>query len=130
MTRAWIAAAALALRAGSAAAQEPAAVRPGMREAEVTARWGEPIVARTAGSWRYLYYRNGQLRDPRTYDVVFLQDGQVVDAIVRAPGRSYLGTSSSPVNRLPEFTPPRRTAPGAAGAVTGVRVTSPDTTYR
>jgi hypothetical protein len=83
-------------------------------------------VARRSGDWSYLFYRNGRQDDPRTYDLVILQGGQVVDAIVRAPGRAYTGVSSSPIGRLPAFTPPRRAAAATpAGAVTGVRVNPP-----
>ncbi|OGT96196.1 MAG: hypothetical protein A3I79_07355 [Gemmatimonadetes bacterium RIFCSPLOWO2_02_FULL_71_11] len=101
-----------------------------MSEADVTTRWGEPVAVRRTGDWTYLYYANGLERQAGFWDVVFLQGGQVVDAIVRAPGRTYLGQSSSPPERAPQFTPPaqppanpRPDAAGAPGAVTGIRVT-------
>lgn len=109
------------------------AVRPGMSEADVTTRWGEPVAVRRIGDWTYLYYANGLERQAGFWDVVFLQGGQVVDAIVRAPGRTYLGQSSSPPERAPEFTPPAQPpanprpgaagAPAVPGAVTGIHVT-------
>ncbi len=99
------------------------AVRPGMSESDVRARWGEPVARRAVGEWTYLFYDN----DERYYhDVVFLQGGQVVDAIVRWSGRSYLGQSSSPPGRTPVFTPPAGQAtpqPASPTTVTGVRLT-------
>jgi hypothetical protein len=116
---------ALALVAGSAAAQDTTtAVRPGMTEADVINRWGEPVAIRRLNDWTYLFFTNDCERECGYYDVVFLQNGQVVDAIVRSPLHMYLGQSSSPPERLPAFTPPRTQpdAPGAQGEVTGVRV--------
>jgi hypothetical protein len=102
------------------------AVRPGMTEADVTARWGDPVAVRRVNDWTYLFFRNGQERELGFYDTVFLQGGQVVDAVVRSPDHVYLGTSSSPPGRIPEFTPPRQPPGiGAAGEVTGVRVNAP-----
>jgi hypothetical protein len=109
-----------------AAAQDSAtAIRPGMSEADVRARWGEPVAVRRANDWTYLFYSNGNERQVGWYDTVFLQGGQVVDCIARGPGHHYLGQSSSPGNRTPERTAPAQTAqPGdASGTVAGVRVT-------
>jgi hypothetical protein len=114
----------LALAAPARAQDTTRAVRPGMTEAEVRARWGEPLAVRRANQWTYLFYENGI--ETQYHDVVFLLDGQVVDAIVRMPGRTYLGQSSSPPDRWPEFTPPRgapQPAVGSSATVTGVRVT-------
>lgn len=110
------------LAASSAVAQDTTfAIRPGMTLAEVQSRWGEPLAIRQVGSWTYMFYEN---LAPHYHDVVFLHNNQVVDAIVREPSRMYLGQSSSPPGRMPEFTPPRREQPEAgAGTVTGVRVT-------
>ena len=99
------------------------ALRPGMNEADVLQRWGEPIAIRRLNNWTYLFYENGMERELGFYDTVFLQGGQVVDAIVRMPGRTYLGTSSSPEGRLPEFTPPNRTPTPGAAVVGGATVT-------
>jgi hypothetical protein len=41
-----------------------------------------------------------------TLDVVILEKGQVVDAIVRANYHQYEGVSSSPADRKPAFTKP------------------------
>ncbi len=100
------------------------AVKPGMTEAEVVARWGNPIATRTANDWTYLFYRNGEERSWGYYDVVMLQRGQVMDAIVRSPDHPYAGESSSPEGRTPVFTPPHRQPSDSArgAAVTGVRV--------
>jgi len=108
----------LALTAATASAQDSTtAVRPGMSEADVRARWGEPLAVRRANEWTFMHYVNGVEDSYRYHDGVFLQNGQVVDAIVRMPGRLYLGQSSSPPDRYPEFTPPRTpTQPGAANA--------------
>ena len=97
-------------------------VQPGMTEADVRARWGDPAAVRTANQWTYLFYHNGRERAAGTYDVVFLQNGQVVDAIVRGPEHAYGGQSSSPEGRVPEFTPPRQPADSSGAPVTGVRV--------
>lgn len=118
---------AAALGAAPLAAQDTTtAVRPGMTEAEVRSRWGEPAIVRRLNNWTYLFYRNGQERQIGYYDTVFLQNGQVMDAIVRSPDHLYLGQSSSPPDRMPVFTPPTQppetTAPGA---VTGVHVNAP-----
>jgi hypothetical protein len=77
-----------------------------MTRAEVVAVWGEPIAERAVGSWTYLYYRNGCEVSCGTFDVVFLDNGQVVDAVVRGPGHTYAGVSSSPPDRPAAFTPP------------------------
>ena len=116
----------LACAAAPAAAQDTTtAIRPGMTEADVRARWGEPLAVRRVNDWTYMFYANGQ-RHYGYDDVVMLQGGQVMDAVVRAPEHVYLGKSSSPPDRLPEFTAPRQSPPsGGPGAVTGVRVTPP-----
>lgn len=122
---------AAAFAAAPVAAQDTTnAVRPGMREADVVARWGQPVAVRRSGDWTYLFFLNGAERELGFYDTVFLQGGQVVDAIVRAPEHVYAGTSSSPAGRVPVFTPPRQAPPptSSAGAVTGVRVTQTPTT--
>jgi hypothetical protein len=114
--------------AGPLVAQDTTrAVRPGMTEAEVRARWGEPVAVRRLNDWTYLFYRNGDERYYGYYDVVFLQNGQVMDAVVRSPQHVYAGQSSSPPDRMPSFTRPDQ-PPGTAGsgaAVTGVHVNAP-----
>jgi hypothetical protein len=81
-------------------------VAPGMSRDDVVNVWGEPVAERMAGSRMYLYYRNGCEASCGTFDVVFLDNGAVVDAIVRGPGHEYAGASSSPAGREGAFTAP------------------------
>ncbi len=90
--------------AASAAAQEVTSIKPGMSEAAVRSVWGEPLTVRKIGVMSYLYYRNDCLKRCGTYDIVFLEHGQVVDAIVRDRHRRYDGIASSPVERKPQPT--------------------------
>ena len=82
-------------------AQEVKVIKPGMTDAEVRTAWGEPFTLRKSGVHSYLYYRNDCLKRCGTYDIVFLEGGQVIDAIVRDRGRRYDGIASSPVDRKP-----------------------------
>ena len=104
--------------------QGGSAISPGMTEAQVVALWGAPAAKRTAGAWTFLLYPNGVEREVRFMDVVFLQNGQVVDAVLRGAGHVYTGQSSSPPGRVPEFTAPGHggAANPAGGSVTGVRI--------
>jgi hypothetical protein len=77
-------------------------VSPGMTRDQVVAVWGVPVAERTQGAHTYLYFRNGCEVTCGTFDVVFLDDNQVVDAIVRGPGHTYSGVSSSPTARTPQ----------------------------
>jgi hypothetical protein len=88
-------------------------VRPGMTRIEVVAVWGEPVTERMSANRTYMYYRNGCEVTCGTFDVVFLEGDQVVDAIVRGPGHTYAGMSSSPPEREAEFTPPGTEGGGA-----------------
>lgn len=81
--------------------QDTGTLDPGMRESDVYSLWGPPVSVRRAGQWTYLYFRNGCEYSCGTYDVVFLQDGQVVDVIHRWPGHRYSGQSSSPPGVVP-----------------------------
>jgi hypothetical protein len=85
-------------------------VNPGMSRMDVVAVWGPPATERSAGDYTYLYYRNGCEVTCGTFDVVFLQNDQVVDAIVRGRGHTYSGMSSSPPNRAAEATLPGGTS--------------------
>lgn len=113
---------------GAAAAVAPAqptggSVKPGMSDADVRAAWGDPVAVRRMNDWTYMFFRNGRERAVGTYDVVFLQGGQVVDVIVRSADHVYAGVSSSPEGRTPEFTPPEQPAADtSSGAVTRVRI--------
>ena len=81
-------------------------VNPGMTREQVVATWGPPVAERMYGNREYLYFRNGCEVSCGTFDVVFLEGGQVIDAIVRGLGHEYTGVSSSPPDRAPGFTPP------------------------
>lgn len=76
-------------------------IDPGMSEAEVYALWGAPVGVRRAGEWTYLYFRNGCEWSCGTYDLVFLQSGKVVDAVLRWPGHNFSGQSTSPPGVVP-----------------------------
>lgn len=89
------------LLAGAVTAQEPPTIKPGMTEADVRAAWGEPLAVRKIDDRTYLYYRNDCLRTCGMHDIVFLEGGQVVNAIVRDKGRRYDGVSSSPAEKPP-----------------------------
>ena len=80
-------------------------IQPGWTAEDVVSVWGDPVLERTVGDWKYLYFRNGCERACGTYDLVILERNQVVDAIVRGTGHTYAGVSSSPPGRLAEFTP-------------------------
>ena len=81
-------------------------VDPGMTVEEVIAVWGDPVLERSTGEWTYLYFRNGCEIACGTYDVVLFESGHVADAIVRGPGHTYSGESSSPPGNQAQFTPP------------------------
>jgi hypothetical protein len=96
--------------AGSLSAQDVKTIKPGMTDAQVREQWGEPLTVRKIGIMSYMYYRSNCLKTCGTNDVVFLENGQVVDAVVRDKSRKYDGIASSPADRKPEPTAP------AAGA--------------
>lgn len=122
------AAIALALVASSLGAQQPATpaaaqpapatrtIDPGMTREQVVGALGEPSGARTVGTRTYLFYRNGVERRAGTQDVVFLENNAVVDAIFRAPGRRYTGTSSSSPSVRPAPTNVQSVPAADAGA--------------
>jgi len=92
-------------------------VNPGMTRDDVLGQWGTPATEREMGDWTYLYFRNGCERRCGTFDIVFLQGGQVVDAVVRAPNHAYSGVSSSPPNSEALFSPPQSTVPDTLGTI-------------
>jgi len=77
--------------------EDTGTVMPGMSERDVYSLWGRPVAARRLGEYTYLFFQNGCERSCGTLDVVTLQNGQVVDAIVRWPGHGYGGQSTSPM---------------------------------
>jgi hypothetical protein len=84
-------------------------VNPGMTRDEVIGVWGPPVTERSLGAWTYLYYRNGCEASCGTFDVVFFENGQVVNAIVRGPGHTYGGASTAPAGQPAKATPPGTT---------------------
>jgi len=86
--------------------QDTGTVAPGMSEREVYSIWGAPVAVRRIGEYTYLFFPNGCEYTCGTMDVVTLQNGQVVDAIVRWEGHRYAGESSSPEGRVPTNDPP------------------------
>lgn len=103
--------------AAPSAAQAPRSIDPGMSEAKVVERLGEPDATRAAGDFKYLFYRNGCIRQCGMDDVVILQKDSVVDAMFRSADRSYSGKSSSP--RAIPADVAARTRPGAREVPTG-----------
>ncbi|HKV72144.1 MAG TPA: hypothetical protein VJN62_12895 [Gemmatimonadales bacterium] len=93
-------------------------VAPGMSESQVYSLWGAPTEVRHAGTRTYLFFPNGCERSCGTADIVTLDNGQVVDAIVRWYGHGYSGQSSSPRSGPP--TRGHRATP----------LTMPDTTHK
>lgn len=110
-------------------------IDPGMTRAEVVELLGKPQGERTAGSYNYLFYRNGCEERCGMQDLVILQNDLVVDAIFRSPRRVYSGESSSPNGVRPSasgggslrtrdtdqpITAPVRSSGAAGGARSGV----------
>jgi len=81
-------------------------ITPGMHEKDVYSVWGPPVAVRHLREFTYLFFKNGCEYTCGTLDVVTLQKGQVVDAIVRWPGHNYSGQSSSPASVEPHGPPP------------------------
>ena len=88
----------------AAATPDSGIVRPGMKEAQVQAAWGAPSGSRIRGDYKYLFFANGCQPACGIQDVVILERGQVIDAIVRDPRHRYDGVSSSPPGRKPSAT--------------------------
>jgi hypothetical protein len=94
-----------ALRDEPYVSNDTGTIAPGMTENEVYALWGPPAATRHSGEYTYLYFRNGCEYTCGMLDLVTLQNGQVVDAVLRWPGHDYSGQSSSPKGVLPRPTP-------------------------
>jgi hypothetical protein len=71
-------------------------IDPGMSKAQVVALFGAPASDRVRGDTRYLLFSNGVEQQTGMSDLVVLEGDKVIDAVLRAPNRSYSGTSSSP----------------------------------
>ena len=78
-------------------------IDPGMSEKDVYSMWDPPVGVRRQADMTFLYYRNGCEYSCGTEDVVFLQNGKVVDAVLRWPGHRYSGQSSSPAATQPHL---------------------------
>lgn len=85
--------------------EDTGTVNPGMTEREVYELWAAPAAVRRVGEYTYLFFRNGCEYTCGTMDVVTLQNGKVVDAIVRWDGHRYSGESSSPPGKVPYANP-------------------------
>jgi hypothetical protein len=117
MLRPSLALALLCAIAAPSAAQAPRSIDPGMSQAKVVERLGEPDATRSAGDFKYLFYHNGCIRQCGMDDVVILQKDSVVDAMFRSADRSYTGKSSSP--RAIPADVAARTRPGAREVPSG-----------
>ena len=117
MLRPTLALALLCAIAAPGVAQAPKSIDPGMSQAKVVERLGEPDATRSAGDFKYLFYRNGCIRQCGMDDVVILQKDSVVDAMFRSAERSYTGKSSSP--RAIPADVAARTRPGARDVPSG-----------
>jgi hypothetical protein len=85
--------------------EDTGTIAPGMAEREIYLLWAAPVAVRRVGEYTYLFFRNGCEYTCGTMDVVTLQNGRVVDAIVRWDGHRYSGESSSPPGRVPFANP-------------------------
>lgn len=111
MLRAGLAFLACCALATSLHAQAPKSIDPGMSQAQVVERLGDPTLSRTSGDFTYLFYKNNCVKSCGMDDVVILRKDSVVDAMFRAPERAYSGKSSSPKAIPPEVA--AHTRPGA-----------------
>jgi outer membrane protein assembly factor BamE (lipoprotein component of BamABCDE complex) len=80
----------------AAAQATPVAIDPGMSRDSVVARFGKPASEQRYGNFTYLFFGNGREAQVGMADIVILENGVVVDAVLRSPRRTYTGTSSSP----------------------------------
>jgi hypothetical protein len=80
----------------AAATQATSTIDPGMTRAQVVAALGEPLSSKSYDGHTYLLYKNGCEKKCGMNDLVVLDSGKVIDAVFRAKGRHYSGTSSSP----------------------------------
>ena len=101
--------------AATAQAQAPKSIDPGMSQAQVVERLGDPTLSRSSGDFTYLFYKNGCVRSCGMDDVVILRKDSVVDAMFRSPDRAYTGKSSSPKAIPAEVA--ARTRPGVRDTV-------------
>jgi hypothetical protein len=108
--------------AGAAAAQEVRTIAPGMTADEVKTTFGQPDGVSSRGPFTYYFYNNGCEHECGFPDLVVLENGQVVDAVLRAPWNQYSGESSSPKGTVARPTPGGMRLEVPATAVEGVEV--------
>jgi hypothetical protein len=107
----------LCISASTLGAQKSTAtIDPGMTREQVVAKIGEPLSSRSYQGFTYLLYKNGCEKKCGMNDLVVLDSGKVVDAVFRAPGRVYSGTSSSP--RMISAADAKRGSPSTAPLTT------------
>jgi len=111
MLRAGFAVVLVCVAASTSLAQAPKSIDPGMSEAKVVERLGQPDGSRTSGDYKYLFYKNECIKQCGMPDIVTLQKDSVVDAVFRSADRAYTGKSSSPRSIPAEVA--ARTRPGA-----------------
>lgn len=87
---------ALALIPVARASAQSVSIDSGMTKVQVIQKFGKPASERTRGDFTYLFFSNGRERQVGTSDVVILQADHVIDAVLRSPGRTYNGRSTSP----------------------------------
>ena len=92
-------------------------IDPGMTKAQVIALLGKPASDRTRGEFTYLLFQNGIEKQVGMSDLVVLQGDKVVDAVLRAPSRSFSGTSSSP-RAIPADEAKKKPIPPKGGVAT------------
>lgn len=105
IARSLTAMAAIMLLVVVASAQEDQIIEPGMTLDQVKLVFGQPQSTSAYGNFTFYFYENGCHAECGMADVVFFQNGQVVDAVLRAPWRGYAGESSSPKGVMPRATP-------------------------
>jgi hypothetical protein len=77
----------------------------GMSEEDVLAKFGAPATTRTVGRWTYLFYTNGCAVRCGSDDVVTLEAGRVVTAVLRTPMRRFVEAGGA--NERPDVRRPR-----------------------
>ena len=116
-----------------ATAQQRGTISPGMSAEEVRTVFGSPLLTRQADGWTYLFYRNRCLPRCGSDDVVFLRNGEVVAAVLRAPERRFAGPAAAPALQqvAPAEQPGEIVGPGEAAdvgedaVVRGIRIDAP-----
>ncbi len=89
----------------AATPQDVRTIAPGMSEAQVIDVFGQPQGKSAYGDFAYYFYNNGCEEECGFPDFVVFRNGQVVDAVLRAPWHAYSGESSSPKGTIPRPTP-------------------------